>query len=115
MLAWFALGGLVVLVGVVGGRGGGFGGGTDGGGGAGVRGGGSLSGVGVGGGGDAAGGDHEDDGADQPAGKLLLDLQPWQSWPAGRADGGGHLHKDRDGDRKSTRLNSSHVAISYAV
>src|SRR5690625_5963789 len=106
MLAWFALGGLVVLVGVVGGRGGGFGGGTDGGGGAGVRGGGSLSGVGVGGGGDAAGGDHEGDGADQPAGKLLLDLQPWQSWPAGPADGGGHLP-----DRKSTRLNSSHVAI----
>src|SRR5690625_6870057 len=29
----------------------------------------------------------------------------------------GHLRGDRDdeGDRKSTRLNSSHVAISYAV
>src|SRR2546426_1868984 len=27
----------------------------------------------------------------------------------------GELHDDRDGDRKSTRLNSSHLVISYAV
>src|SRR5690625_6106544 len=26
-----------------------------------------------------------------------------------------HIHLDHSGDRKSTRLNSSHVAISYAV
>src|SRR5437870_11558911 len=33
-----------------------------------------------------------------------------------RADGiQGHLHDRPDIDRKSTRLNSSHVAISYAV
>src|SRR5439155_22804620 len=28
---------------------------------------------------------------------------------------GDSLHADVEGDRKSTRLNSSHVAISYAV
>src|SRR5699024_11496365 len=27
----------------------------------------------------------------------------------------GHVHRDLDGDRKSTRLNSSHVSISFAV
>src|SRR5690625_6069005 len=32
----------------------------------------------------------------------------------GRANYGEHL-MDKKGDRKSTRLNSSHVAISYAV
>src|SRR5436309_10156035 len=29
--------------------------------------------------------------------------------------GGEHQHKTKPGDRKSTRLNSSHVKISYAV
>src|SRR5207253_7537789 len=33
----------------------------------------------------------------------------------GLADGRGDLGAFRQGDRKSTRLNSSHVAISYAV
>src|SRR5699024_11402245 len=30
-------------------------------------------------------------------------------------DGGRYPHSQRLGDRKSTRLNSSHVSISYAV
>src|SRR5690625_1216390 len=33
----------------------------------------------------------------------------------GRACNEGHRYIDRTQDRKSTRLNSSHVAISYAV
>src|SRR5690625_5484472 len=35
--------------------------------------------------------------------------------PATSADGLLHSHPRGRGDRKSTRLNSSHVAISYAV
>src|SRR5439155_24183405 len=34
---------------------------------------------------------------------------------SGRAGNVGHLRLERRLDRKSTRLNSSHVAISYAV
>src|SRR5690625_5918743 len=32
-----------------------------------------------------------------------------------RLEGKGLIHRERGRDRKSTRLNSSHVAISYAV
>src|SRR5256885_12541348 len=43
---------------------------------------------------------------------------PHPSHPAGRRDRGQHrqpaLRRD-EGDRKSTRLNSSHLVISYAV
>src|SRR5258707_11970362 len=35
--------------------------------------------------------------------------------PAGGADGAGHRRAHAGGDRKSTRLNSSHANISYAV
>src|SRR5690606_40509748 len=52
----------------------------------------------------------------------LGDGHPAHHSPARRGDGGLHLHglDGRDGiaggeDRKSTRLNSSHVKISYAV
>src|SRR5439155_22541191 len=50
---------------------------------------------------------HTGDVRHQPAGGVEL----------ARVDGGGHLEVVGAGaqDRKSTRLNSSHVAISYAV
>src|SRR3712207_7556437 len=37
----------------------------------------------------------------------------WSAWPARAASGSGG--SDRSADRKSTRLNSSHANISYAV
>src|SRR2546426_8584493 len=35
--------------------------------------------------------------------------------PAARGKATGYTQPDRKGDRKSTRLNSSHLVISYAV
>src|SRR3712207_8968316 len=40
------------------------------------------------------------------------DQRVWPYWPSGPA---GHLRERPPGDRKSTRLNSSHANISYAV
>src|SRR5438045_7113128 len=44
----------------------------------------------------------------------LLRLPGWQDRPAGPRDGKADDRRVR-GDRKSTRLNSSHLGISYAV
>src|SRR5690349_23632846 len=41
--------------------------------------------------------------------------RPADAGPQGVARGGGGRRGDRRADRKSTRLNSSHVEISYAV
>src|SRR5258705_5778090 len=42
--------------------------------------------------------------------------QPWtDNPPQPRAGGGGHAALPGQRDRKSTRLNSSHLGISYAV
>src|SRR5207249_9789815 len=43
-----------------------------------------------------------------PRVELPLPLLPWRSWPD------RNCNREK-GDRKSTRLNSSHVSISYAV
>src|SRR5690625_6098859 len=48
------------------------------------------------------------------ASRTPIGEQPEQSAGSDRPDRGGHCRADQ-GDRKSTRLNSSHVAISYAV
>src|SRR5256885_8633306 len=46
---------------------------------------------------------------------LLTDDQPPRSLMVNRPDGVGKLAACPTGDRKSTRLNSSHLVISYAV
>src|SRR5207247_9552850 len=47
--------------------------------------------------------------------RLALAPSPRGRLPFPRARGGPGLREDRRGDRKSTRLNSSHEWISYAV
>src|SRR5439155_25675561 len=51
--------------------------------------------------------------------ELLVDGASHEASPLSRVRGRYEEHRSRgnqpDGDRKSTRLNSSHVAISYAV
>src|SRR5699024_12793193 len=44
-----------------------------------------------------------------------VDLRPHAVVAHLGVDGVGEIHGRRSGDRKSTRLNSSHVSISYAV
>src|SRR5699024_12581754 len=45
----------------------------------------------------------------------LLVLQPLPQFPGGEMREARALHGHAHADRKSTRLNSSHVSISYAV
>src|SRR5690625_6869930 len=51
--------------------------------------------------------------------RMQIDVQDFQQRShdkkqAGNDENGAHF-LDKEGDRKSTRLNSSHVAISYAI
>src|SRR5207253_3497292 len=52
---------------------------------------------------------------DQPALRLRLAGSRYRMRPSSVSDSAIRRHRKRIGDRKSTRLNSSHVAISYAV
>src|SRR5690606_18246692 len=54
--------------------------------------------------------------APQPAHSAPPGAQVELAIPAQHAQGAyGHIPQEEEGDRKSTRLNSSHVKISYAV
>src|SRR5215475_5795203 len=60
---------------------------------------------------------HPHAAAEQVDGEGRLHAEPGREWPRGleRGPGQAALAVERLGDRKSTRLNSSHVKISYAV
>src|SRR5690606_41743671 len=51
----------------------------------------------------------------QPAGRIVLGHHEWQRQGGERRAEQREIEHDRQRDRKSTRLNSSHVKISYAV
>src|SRR5262245_10367531 len=67
---------------------------------------------------DAAAGANGTNGANHPAASYLIEVRPasfFQAGPGGY-DAVFSVHaKDMPRDRKSTRLNSSHLGISYAV